>query len=237
MSQQKIDCIIPYYNEANRIIPLVNTLLGEPNLRRIICVDDGSAEKDSLKSMPKNERVLHIRHDVNRGKTAAVKTGLELVKTAWTLVLDADLINLKPDTIQTCINETINLDADLCILRQIKALPTTRLLRLDILLSGERIIRTSILRAVLRDNFYGYQLEIAINKFCQSEKLRSYWISVPFWQLTKIQKYGLFTGFINELRASWQIVSYQGISQIIKQIFTFKPAKRTVLLDNKMIKA
>ena len=88
----KISIIIPVYNEKNTVEQLIQLVNKVPLDKEIIIVDDGSSDGtreilDSLKSQV--DKILH--HDVNKGKGAAIRTGLEAVTGDYVLIQDADL--------------------------------------------------------------------------------------------------------------------------------------------------
>ncbi len=64
--------VIPVYNEAAVIEEVINELKN-CGYHKIIIVDDGSSDGTYLKALKSNAIV--IRHRINRGKGAAVKTG------------------------------------------------------------------------------------------------------------------------------------------------------------------
>jgi glycosyltransferase involved in cell wall biosynthesis len=76
--------VIPVYNEAS-VIPEVIEELRQVDNFTIIVVDDGS--HDNSCGVAKELGVVAIRHRINRGKGAAVKTGIEAAKR-----LDADIV-------------------------------------------------------------------------------------------------------------------------------------------------
>lgn len=78
--------IIPAYNEEKAVKEVIGELKRE-GFKKIIVVDDGSHDKTYLKA--KKHATYSIRHFINRGKGAAVKTGMEAAK------------KLKPDVIIT----------------------------------------------------------------------------------------------------------------------------------------
>lgn len=69
--------VIPAYNEGQVIFNVINKIkhLG---YKKIIVVDDGS--NDNTYEQAKKAKVIMLRHMLNRGKGAAVKTGLEAAK-------------------------------------------------------------------------------------------------------------------------------------------------------------
>jgi glycosyltransferase involved in cell wall biosynthesis len=82
--------VIPAFNEAGRITRAVldtKRVLG--NEAPIIVVDDGSVDSTADEARVAGATV--IRHAINRGKGAAVRTGALASTSEWILVLDADL--------------------------------------------------------------------------------------------------------------------------------------------------
>lgn len=76
--------IVPVFNEGARAIETINKILKNTK-SDIIVIDDGSTKKSFqlLKnSFLKNKRIHILRHVMNLGKGAAMKTGVEL---AWEL--------------------------------------------------------------------------------------------------------------------------------------------------------
>ncbi len=89
----KISVVIPCYNEKETIREIAAAVRAAPyEDKEIIIVDDGS--DDGTRELLKREveplvaRVLY--HDVNRGKGAAVRTGLRAVTGDVVVIQDAD---------------------------------------------------------------------------------------------------------------------------------------------------
>ena len=86
---QMTAAVIPCFNEALTIGPLVSQLLGHLDL--VVVVGDGSTDETALKAEQAGAVVL--RHDQNRGKGAALRTGLSKVHKLgckWAVTLDGD---------------------------------------------------------------------------------------------------------------------------------------------------
>lgn len=80
--------VVPIYNEGVRAVETVQKIL-KNSKSEIVCVDDGSKDNsfELLSSnFKKNKKVLIIRHIINLGKGAAMKTGAEM---AWKLKANA----------------------------------------------------------------------------------------------------------------------------------------------------
>jgi glycosyltransferase involved in cell wall biosynthesis len=80
--------IVPAFNEAAAIGPLVTALRAAADWREILVVDDGSTDDTAAKAADAGARVL--RHPYNKGNGAAVKTGIRQSTGAHVLIIDAD---------------------------------------------------------------------------------------------------------------------------------------------------
>ena len=87
--KENIFAIIPAYNEENRVADVVTN--AKRYVDKVIVVDDGSSDKtyDAAKSAG----AVTLKHIVNLGKGAALKTGCDYAITQGAdmlIVLDAD---------------------------------------------------------------------------------------------------------------------------------------------------
>ncbi len=76
--------VVPVYNEESAIQGVVDEIR-ETGVFTIIIVDDGSC--DNSFTVAKEVGGIAVRHKINRGKGAAVKTGIEVAKR-----LEADIV-------------------------------------------------------------------------------------------------------------------------------------------------
>jgi len=83
-SRYNIFIVIPAYNEG-AVIKNVIREVKDTGFNQIIVVDDGSTDETFLHA--KKQKVIALRHILNRGKGAAVKTGIEGAK-----MLGADIV-------------------------------------------------------------------------------------------------------------------------------------------------
>lgn len=92
MSALTVSVVVPAYNEAEAIGPVVADLHAELKKRglefEIIVVDDGS--KDDTARMVKPEHARVISHPANGGYGRSLLTGIEAAKHDWVLMIDAD---------------------------------------------------------------------------------------------------------------------------------------------------
>lgn len=98
MTSQALSIVIPAYNEGERLGPTLSHMMeyvvGAGLTAEIVVVDDGStdntagiAESSGTNRVP----VRVLRHEQNRGKGSAVRTGVLTADGAQILVCDADL--------------------------------------------------------------------------------------------------------------------------------------------------
>jgi glycosyltransferase involved in cell wall biosynthesis len=91
---RKLSVIVPVFDERNTVVEIVRRMrqVDLPVDLEIVIVDDGSTDgtRDVLRQLA-DSTVRVINHDANRGKGAAIRTGLAHVTGDLVLVQDADL--------------------------------------------------------------------------------------------------------------------------------------------------
>jgi glycosyltransferase involved in cell wall biosynthesis len=93
---RKLSVIVPVFNERNTVVEVVRRMraveLPDGIEREIIIIDDGSGDgtRDVLRQLG-DSTVRILVHEENRGKGAAVRTGLALATGDYVLIQDADL--------------------------------------------------------------------------------------------------------------------------------------------------
>lgn len=94
MRDRCLSIVIPAYNEERTLATVVRKLIGLPRLLEIVVVDDCST--DGTPQILENLRaeypeLIVTRHQKNKGKTEALKTGFRLTRGDVVIVQDADL--------------------------------------------------------------------------------------------------------------------------------------------------
>jgi glycosyltransferase involved in cell wall biosynthesis len=102
----KLSIIVPVFNERNTVKEILRRVravdIGEI-AKEIIVVDDGSTDgtPDILK-LEEDSTVKVLRHTVNQGKGAAIRTGLPHATGDFVIIQDADL-EYDPDDYRTLL--------------------------------------------------------------------------------------------------------------------------------------
>ena len=88
----KLSVVIPIFNEVKTLPEMVRRVRETPYDKQIILVDDYSTDgtRELLGGMSGQDLTI-IRHETNRGKGAALRTGFEKVSGDIVVVQDADL--------------------------------------------------------------------------------------------------------------------------------------------------
>lgn len=112
----QIDVVIPTYNRLWALPTVAAAYLGQDEVRRVIVVDDCSTDgtatwlADEARRSP---RILPVRHDRNRGASAARNTGAAAADAPFVFFADDDMLLDPPDGLSFMIREMIAHDAHL----------------------------------------------------------------------------------------------------------------------------
>lgn len=91
----RVSVVIPAFNEARTLPELVRRIRALGRVHEIVAIDDGSTDGtrallETLRAQPGPP--LHVlRHEWNRGKGAAIRTGLTVARGDLVVIQDADL--------------------------------------------------------------------------------------------------------------------------------------------------
>lgn len=127
MKKMKISIIIPVFNEERTILNIIEQVSKQSlpsNIKKeIIVIDDGSTDQTAkiLKNVKKPGIIL-LRHDINSGKGAAIKTGLKLVSGEIIIIQDADL-EYHPKYYPELINPILSKKAEVVYGTRLKRYP------------------------------------------------------------------------------------------------------------------
>lgn len=90
----KVSVVIPVYNEHRTVMEVIRRVCAVPIDKEVVVVDDGSSDgtRDILaEHAARDDGVRVLFHDRNRGKGAALRTGIAAVSGEVVIIQDADL--------------------------------------------------------------------------------------------------------------------------------------------------
>jgi len=93
-SASTVSIVMPVYNEAATVAGVIDVVLAQPCVQELIVVDDCSTDGswDVLQKIASTDsRIIIFRHEANRGKGAALRTGISKAGAQIVIIQDADL--------------------------------------------------------------------------------------------------------------------------------------------------
>ena len=88
-----LSVVIPVYNEVDTLDEILLAVSAIPVEKEIILVDDGSSDgsREKLQQFENRAGTKVLYHDYNRGKGAAIRTGVAVAENDLVIIQDADL--------------------------------------------------------------------------------------------------------------------------------------------------
>jgi glycosyltransferase involved in cell wall biosynthesis len=210
----RVCAVVPAYNEAGRIAAVLTTLNAAPSVSEIVVVDDGS--RDETAAVAEQHPVMATgklrveRHNPNKGKGAAMRTGAAATDAEVIVFFDADLIGLTPEHVEALVAPVAlgGKDMALGVFRGGRGATTlAQLLAPNI--SGQRAIRRELFLSIPDVGEAGYGVELAITGYVLGEGLPT--ARVILKDVThpmKEEKLGFLRGAAARLRMYWQMLPY-----------------------------
>jgi glycosyltransferase involved in cell wall biosynthesis len=206
-----ITAILPAYNENSLISGVLDVLSQVEILDEILVIDDGSSDstRDTVvQSAARDTRIRLICHAKNRGKGQAIYTGWKNNHSDILLLLDADLINLKPVQVEALICPVLDGEVDMTMgLFRHGRLSTDLSHWATPWLTGQRCLRSELLNEVNRSAAQGYGLETAITVAASLNGWRTrriWWEGVSHPPSENHR--GYFLGIANRIKMYSQII-------------------------------
>jgi|SRR6266498_1660116 len=207
----EVTVIIPAYNEADHIDSVLSVLSDVDLINEIIVVDDGSCDGTASKvqdAVTLDKRIRLIQHSCNLGKGQAILTARNVTNASILLLLDADLVGLKPIHVLSLIEPVINQKVDMTLgLFKDGKLLTDLSHRTTPWLTGQRCIRSSILDEldINAASGYGFETALTLAAYRNNWQTGTVWLR-GVWHLPSEFHHGLLQGLWQRMYMYFQIV-------------------------------
>lgn len=222
MATSQTTCLIPFYNEGERLHRVLKVVAQVKNLKEIVCVDDASEPNTIATLESLFPSVRFIRLEQNQGKSGALRAGLPHCTGRYVLLLDADLNNLNALELESAIDaQEKNPQVDMLILRRINAPKVLQWTRGEILFTGERIVAKQDLDNVLRGPVEGWQIESALNHYMYERNKKVMWMPHSATNTRKPWKFGLVKGVQRDLLTLSDMITVVGAANIVRHTLYF----------------
>ena len=235
MEVKKLSVLVPAYNEENTIQTILTTLskvvLPQNIEMEIIVVNDCSKDKTAIKlqefidAHPQlNIRSFH--HEVNKGKGAALHTGINNASGEFTIVQDADL-EYDPNEFSLLLKPVLERDADVVYGSRFSGGNAHRILfywhsigngfltsisnmfsnlNLTDMETCYTLVRTDIIKSIkLKENRFGFEPELT-QKLAKIKGIRIYEVGISYYGRTYAE--GKKINWKDGVRAIYCIVRY-----------------------------
>lgn len=232
-----LSLIVPVYNEELTIAKLLTKLYAVNFLQidsvEVIVVNDCSTDHtkaaidEFISENPKIKSLKFVSHDVNQGKGAAIRTGIQHATGDYTIIQDADL-ELDPAEINNLLVPVHRVNADVVYGSRFAGGKNPRsilsfwhskanhfLTSFSNLLSNMNItdmetcyklVRTDVLKQiVIKENRFGFEPEITA-KLGKMRNLVIYEVGISYYARKSME--GKKIGWKDGIRAMWCIVKY-----------------------------
>jgi len=229
-----ITCIIPAYNEEKNIARVLKVVTKYHKFDEIIIIDDGSKDNtvNIIKQFQKNYKKLKLlQNEVNLGKTAGVKRGIKYSEGNLIVLLDADLIDLTQENLDSLILPVMYSEVSQTILdRAGDRVPLWGWTNCARFFGGERCFWKQDFQDIKIPDSGGYLLEIVTNlHYIYRERVIRTIFCENLYTVHQYNKVSKLQGTWNYFKMSYKIVKKSGIINFIRQILWIEEDRFSIM--------
>lgn len=211
--QLKVAAIVPAFNEERDIAGVVRELSSYQGFNEVIVVDDGS--RDATAQIAATFPIRLIRHETNRGKGAAMQTGVAATDSEIIFFCDADMRGLSHEMLDRILAPVISGESDMVIaMRNWRMYYAGFFLSMLPILGGQRALTRELWERVPEKYRERFMVETALNFYARYWGNGFHYIVEPgLKQTIKEAKYGFWHGLRARLKMSGEVVMAQALLQ------------------------
>jgi polyisoprenyl-phosphate glycosyltransferase len=186
-----VSAVIPAFNEAERIAPVLQAVAKTPSVDHVILVDDGSVDTTSRHAIETGAVTSLIRHRENLGKGEAQQSGFTAAQRLGTTVLlflDADMAGLTPQHVTDLVGPVVEGEA-LMTMGVPERTGLQRFNPLHGMLTGQRALRMDTWSRLPDWARSGYRSEAALNMMARQEGWLNRVRAIPLEGVTMTRKW------------------------------------------------
>ena len=174
MKNLTVDVIVPAYNEEESVAQVINVIKELEYINNVIVVNDGST--DNTEKLATEAGAEVINHKINKGKGAAIKTGVKASDADILAFIDSDIKNLTSYKVDAFIKPILEGNAEITKTKfsresgrvtELTAKPLLKFFFPDIHyeqpLSGQFAAKRSILKKIDFEDDYGVDVGIVLD--------------------------------------------------------------------------
>jgi glycosyltransferase involved in cell wall biosynthesis len=200
-----ISCLIPAYNEEERIKDVIDAVKNSNLVDEIIIISDGSTDQTSeIAKKCKVTKVIELKN--NLGKGGAIIEGLKYAKGEIILLVDADLRGLNKENLEKLIKPVLEDKADMTIGCNIPFVKKE--------FSGLRCLKRFLLESETNEEYERllksrFNIENELNTKAEKKNLKVLYVKMKgVRNVHKIKKYGFKEGLKRTIEMYSQLAFY-----------------------------